>query len=125
MTQFKTVCPIANEDPDALPVKELGPAIAFFERVLGFKVASHDATTATLRRDDVRIGVVRNEDHKPHQAGSCCFEVNDLDSLHAELRANGAEPGEFGIDEWGGKSYRTFFLREDVDGYCFCFSKPA
>jgi predicted enzyme related to lactoylglutathione lyase len=123
--QFKAVVPIANEDPDALPVKELEPAIAFYQRVLGFKVASRDATTAALRRDEVRIGLVRKADHEPHQAGSVCFNVSDLDSLHAELKAKGGEPGEFGVDEWGGKSYRTFFLREDVDGYCFCFSQPA
>jgi predicted enzyme related to lactoylglutathione lyase len=125
MTQFKAVSPIANEDTDALPVRELEPAVAFYERVLGFRVASRDATTATLRRDEVQVGLVRKEDHDPHQAGSCYFDVSDLDSLHAELKANGGDLGEFGVDEWGGKRYRTFFLREDVDGYCFCFSQPA
>jgi lactoylglutathione lyase len=125
MTQLKTVSPIANEDTDALPVKELEPAIAFYERVLGFRVASRDATTATLRRDEVQIGLVRKEDHDPLQAGSCYFDVSDLDSLYAELKANGGDLGEFGVDEWGGKRYRTFFLREDVDGYCFCFSQPV
>jgi lactoylglutathione lyase len=125
MTQFKAVSPIADEDTDALPVKELEPAVAFYERVLGFRVASRDATTATLRRDEVQVGLVRKEDHDPHQAGSCYFDVSDLDSLYAELKANGGDLGEFGVDEWGGKRYRTFFLREDVDGYCFCFSQPA
>ena len=125
MTQFKAVSPIADEDTDALPVKELEPAVAFYERVLGFRVASRDATTATLRRDAVQVGLVRKEDHDPHQAGSCYFDVSDIDSLYAELKANGGDLGEFRVDEWGGKRYRTFFLREDVDGYCFCFSQPA
>jgi lactoylglutathione lyase len=125
MTRFKDVYPIKNEDTNALPVKELGPAIAFYERVLGFRVVSSDLATAALRRDDVRIGLVRKVNHEPHQAGSCCFDVSDVDALHAELEANGGDPGEFGIDEWGGERYRTFFLREHVDGYCFCFCQPA
>jgi hypothetical protein len=29
------VCPVSEEDTNALPVKDLGPAIAFYEAVLG------------------------------------------------------------------------------------------
>jgi lactoylglutathione lyase len=125
MTQFKAVYPISNEDTNALPVKEIGPAVAFYKQVLGFSVVSNDSTTALLKRDDVQIGLIRKEDHQPPQAGSCCFAISDLESLRDELEANGGEPGEFGIDEWGGKRYRTFFLREDENGYCFCFSQPG
>jgi lactoylglutathione lyase len=125
MTQFKALYPISNEDTNALPVKEIGPAVAFYQSVLGFTVVSMDSATAVLKRDDVQIGLTRKEDHKPHQAGSCCFAISDLESLHEELQTNGGKPGEFGIDEWGGKQYRTFFLREDENGYCFCFSQPV
>jgi lactoylglutathione lyase len=125
MTQFKAVYPISNEDTNALPVKEIGPAVAFYQSVLGFSVVSSDTTTAVLKRDEVQIGLIRKEDHKPHEAGSCCFDISDLESLHDELEANGGKPGEFGIDEWGGKKYRTFFLREHENGYCFCFSQPV
>ena len=44
--------------------------------------------------------------------------------MHAELEASGGKPGQFGVDEWGGKKHRTFFLREDVNGYCYCFFTP-
>jgi lactoylglutathione lyase len=125
MTQFKAVYPISNEDTNALPVKEIGPAVAFYEALLGFTVVSSEPTTAALKRDEVQIGLIRKEDHEPRQAGSCCFAISDLESLRNELEANGGKPGELGIDEWGGKKYRTFFLREDEDGYCFCFSQPV
>jgi hypothetical protein len=35
------------------------------------------------------------------------------------LGDDSGNPGVFGIDEWGGKKYRTFFLREQENGYCF------
>jgi lactoylglutathione lyase len=125
MKQFKAVFPISNEDTNALPVKEIDPAIAFYQEVLGFSVISSDSTSAVLKRDEVQIGLTRQEDHEPRRAGSFCFAISDLDSLRSELEANGGQPGEFGIDEWGGKKYRTFFLREAENGYCFCFSQPV
>jgi lactoylglutathione lyase len=125
MKQFKAVYPISNEDTNALPVKEIDPAIAFYQEVLGFSVISSDSTSAVLKRDEVQIGLTRQEDHEPRRAGSCCFAISDLESLRSELEANGGQPGEFGIDEWGGKKYRTFFLREAENGYCFCFSQPV
>jgi len=120
---FKAVYPIANEDTNALPVKEIGPAVAFYETVLGFARVSRDATAAVLERNAVQSGLIRKDDHQPHQAGSICFTVSDIVSLRTELEASGGNPGEFGIDEWDGGKHRTFFLREDGNGYCFCFSQ--
>ena len=125
MAQLKTVAPISDEDANALPVKDIGPAVAFYETVLGFSVVSRDASAAALTRDHVRIGLVRKSGHEPGRAGSLAFAVDDLDAMHRELAANGGSPGEFGTDEWGGKRYRTFFLREDENGYCYCFYHPA
>ncbi len=125
MTRYQAVHPISDEDVDALPVRDLGPAIAFYEQVLGFRLATRDAETARLARDDVQVGLVRKEGHDPKAAGSCCFNVDDLDAMHAELAGKGADLGEIGPARWGGKDHRVFFLREDVDGYCFCFSQPA
>jgi hypothetical protein len=84
-----------------------------------------DAATAVLARDEVRIGLFRRGNHEPGQAGSLAFEVDDLEALHRELQARGGEPGEFGIDEWGGKQHHTFFLRERQNGYCYCFYRPV
>ena len=125
MAQLKSVGPISDEDTNALPVKDIGPAVKFYETVLRFSVVRRDASAASLTRDHVRIGLVRRADHQPGRAGSLAFAVDDLDAMHRELQANGGNPGEFGIDEWGGKRYRTFFLREEENGYCYCFYQPA
>jgi lactoylglutathione lyase len=125
MAQLKAVYPISGEDLNALPVKEIEPAVAFYEAVLGFSIASRSPSAAALIRDDVRIRLVHKADHKPEQAGSMAFAVDDLDAMHHELQESCAQPGKFGTDQWGGKQYRTFFVREDENGYCYCFYHPA
>jgi hypothetical protein len=124
MKQFNGAYPISGEDLAALPVKQIGPAVGFYQAVLGFSVVSSDETTATLARDDVTLGLVRKPDHKPEQAGSCAFAVTDLDAMRAELEGRGLDLGAVRTDEWGGRRYRVFFLREAEDGYCFCFTQP-
>src|SRR3954470_12292427 len=78
MAQLKAVYPVSEEDTNALPVKDLGPAIAFYESVLGFSAAGRDAPPAVLTRDGVRIGLVQKGGHEPERAGSLAFEVDDL-----------------------------------------------
>ena len=125
MRQFKGIYPISGEDLNALPVKEIGPAVAFYETVLAFSVVARDETTATLKRDDARLGLVQKPDHKPEEAGSCAFAVTDLDAMRAELDGRGLDLGGIRTDAWGGKQYRVFFLREAENGYCYCFSQPV
>lgn len=48
MTKLKKVCPVSDENTDALPVKDLAAAIRFYEAVLGFSVTGHDSATAVL-----------------------------------------------------------------------------
>ena len=124
MKQFNGVYPISGEDLAALPVKAIGPAVAFYQSVLGFSVVAGDDETATVQRDDVRLGLVRKPDHDPGQAGSCAFGVADLDAMHRELGGRGLDLGGIRVDEWGGKKYRVFFLREAENGYCYCFTQP-
>jgi lactoylglutathione lyase len=123
MTQFKGVYPISGEDLSALPVKEIGPAVEFYKKVLRFAVVASDDSTATIQRDDARLGLVRKPDHKPEKAGSCAFAVADLDMMRAELDGRGLDLGGIRIDEWNGKKYRVFFLREAENGYCYCFNQ--
>jgi hypothetical protein len=125
MAKLESVTPISNEDAKALPVKELGAAIAYYESVMGFTAIRRDAATAMLERDKARIGLVGKSDHRPSEAGSLAFAADDLDALHRELSERGGRPGEFGMDEWDGKRYRTFFMREEENGYCYCFYHPA
>jgi hypothetical protein len=125
MPQFKSVVPVSNEDTNALPVKVIGPAVSFYQTMLEFAVVRCEPSSAVLARDEVQIGLVCKADHEPAEAGSIAFAVDDLDAVYRELQTKGGDLGEFGIDEWGGKKYRTFFLREDENGYCYCFFHPA
>jgi catechol 2,3-dioxygenase-like lactoylglutathione lyase family enzyme len=124
MPELIAVYPISNEDTTALPVKTLDQAIAFYKNILGFSVVRRDTTTATIARDDVQLGLTVRSDHNPARAGSVAFEVDDLDAMHDELERTGGCPGAFGVDQWGGRSHRTFFVREDENGYCYCFYHP-
>jgi len=121
MTRLLAVYPIADEDPTALPVRSLDGAITFHESVLGFTLLARESGSATLVRDGIVLGLVLRDDHEPGRAGSLAVEVDDLDSMHRELAGSGARPGAFGVDEWDGRSHRTFFVREDGNGYCYCF----
>jgi hypothetical protein len=123
MKQFKGIYPISGEDLNALPVKEIGPALAFYKTVLRFSVVASDEATATLQRDDARIGLIRKPDHKPEEAGSCAIAVADLEAMLAELNGRGLDLSGIRVDEWNGKKYRVFFLREAENGYCYCFNQ--
>jgi lactoylglutathione lyase len=125
MAKLVLVSPISGEDTNMLPVKDLRGAISYYESALGFTTAMQDDSTAVLRRDEVQIGLVVQKDHRSSEAGSLAFAVDNLDELHHELSKRGGIPGEFGIDEWGGKQHRTFFMREDENGYCYCFYYPV
>lgn len=124
MARLVAVHPISGEDTNALPVKALDPAIAFYHQVLGFTLVRRGSSAALLSRDTAVLGLVVKPDHEPKEAGSVAFEVDDLDDMHRELQASGARPGQFGLDEWAGRSHRTFFVREEQDGYCYCFYQP-
>lgn len=125
MARLKAVFPISNDDLTALPVKDIPTAVRFYTAVLGFTPVSQSDAAATLKRDDVQIGLVRQANHDPAQAGSCYFDVSDVEALRLDLEAKGGQLSPFRVDEHGGKHYRVFFLREDDDGYCFCFGQPV
>jgi hypothetical protein len=91
--------------------------------VLRFSVVTSDEATATLVRDDARIGLIRQPDHKPETAGSCAIAVADLDAMRAELEGRGLDLSAIRFDQWNGKKYRVFFLREAENGYCYCFNQ--
>jgi lactoylglutathione lyase len=57
---FKAAGPIGDTDINALPVKEIGPAVGYYTQCFGFMLVSKDRTTAVLRRDDVQIGLAVN-----------------------------------------------------------------
>ena len=122
---FKGAYPISGEDLTALPVKEIGPAVEFYRAVLGFDVVRGDESTAVLQRDSAMIGLVHDPDHQPGEAGSFAIGVTDIEAHHRELDGRGLDLGKLGIQEWDGRKFRVFFLREPENGYCFCFTQPA
>ncbi len=124
MPRFLGAWPISEEDLGALPVKAIGPAVDYYQKTLGFSVVRRVDDAATVERDGVKLGVVADTHHDPGKAGSIAIRVDDLEGLHRELVKSGARPGEFGMDEWDGKSHRTFFVREAENGYCYCFFTP-
>ncbi len=119
---FSAAGPIGDTDLDALPVREIGPAVAYYTRCLGFTLVSRDATTARLRRDDVQLGLAVNG-KDPEQA-SAWFAVGDVAALRQEYEARGLAPGPIAGQNHGGHPLLAFFAR-DCTGVCFCFTQPS
>ena len=119
--EFLSASPIGETKVNALPVKDIGPAIGYYIHVLGFAVVSKNSETAALRRDGATIGLAQNGDD-PEQA-SVYFSVSDAAELRRELTDKGIEPSELRTDEYDGKRYRVFFAKEPY-GVCFCFGQP-
>ena len=119
--EFLSASPIGGTNVNALPVRDIGPAIGYYVHVLGFAVVERDAASATLQRDGATIGLAQNGED-PEQA-SVYFSVSDAAELRRELAEKGIEPSELRTDEYNGKSYRVFFAKEPY-GVCFCFGQP-
>ena len=117
---FETVSPIGDTDVNALPVSSMGSAVGYYAHVLGFTVMSMNERSAVLRRDSVEIGIAEN-DTDPEQA-SCYFGVSDVEALRAEYDAARISPSAMRVDEYNGKRFRVFFVREPY-GVCFCFGQ--
>jgi hypothetical protein len=114
---FKATGPIGDADTNAWLVKEIGPAVVYYTRCLGFSQLAKEVSTAKLRRNDVEIGLAVNG-RNPEQA-SCWLSVGDVDALWREFDAKGIGPGIIGQQEYGGKPYRVFFAK-DCYGVFFC-----
>jgi catechol 2,3-dioxygenase-like lactoylglutathione lyase family enzyme len=109
----------------ALPVADVDAAIPFYETVMGFRVAARTESphrSVILARDGIQIGLVESGGD-PTQDG-CAFEVDDAESVFAELKANGLnkdDPG-FDVEQHDGKSWKVFYVVAP-DGLCFWFGQ--
>lgn len=109
----------------ALPVADLAAAVPFYERVLGFRVASRTETaprTAVLERDSVQMALTENGGD-PTQDG-CAFHVTNIDALFAEFKANGLpkDDPDFNIEKMGADDWKVFYVVAP-DGLCYWFGE--
>ena len=120
---FKTAAPYL-EDAMNLPVEDLDSALSFYEKVMGFTVASRSKTTvksAILTRDSIQIGLAENGGD-PSQEG-CFFEVDDVETAYGELQINGLlSDANYRLEQHGGTSFRVFFVVAP-DGLCYCLGQ--
>jgi len=108
-----------------LPVRDVAAALPFYERVLGFRVASRSdgpPNTAVLVRDHIRIGLAENGGD-PSQNG-CAFHVSGLESLSAEFKANGLQKdiSNFDTERHGDAVWKVFYVVAP-DGLCYWFGE--
>ncbi len=114
-----------QQDTMNLPVRNLKIVLPFYENILGFRLTSrHDTpnSAATLSRDAVQIGLVENGGD-PTQDG-CFFEVDDVQTLFAELKARGLprEQPEFSQQQHGNVLWKVLFITSP-DGLCYCYGE--
>ena len=123
-TVFKNAWPY-QQDAMNLPVVNLAFALPFYENVLGFQLMSRQDTpnpSATFIRDAVQIGLAENGGD-PTQDG-CFFEVDDVQKLFDELKANGLprERPDFGSQRHGNVRWKVLFVAAP-DGLCYCYGE--
>ena len=121
---FKAAWPY-QKDKMNLPVANVEAALPFYETIMGFQVAAQQATpckSATLARDSIQIGLAENGGD-PTQDG-CFFEVDNVETAFAELKANGLdkEEADFRIDQHGDTAWKVFFVVAP-DGLCYCLGE--
>ena len=121
---FKSTWPYQGDEMN-LPVENVEEAIPFYEKVMGFQVASRGDSphkSAVLTRDEIKIGLAENGGD-PTQDG-CFFEVDNAETAFAELKANGLpnKDPDFRIDQYGDKKFKVFFVVAP-DGLCYCLGE--
>ena len=108
------------DDVLALPVRDLDATADWYARSFGLTEVERGDSPATviMERNGVRVGFAINGGDSS-QDGAAIL-VRDIARLREELEANGAEPGEWRIDERDGKRFQVFFVVAP-DGLCFYF----
>jgi predicted enzyme related to lactoylglutathione lyase len=124
---FKKASPYVEGRKMELPVQDLEMAIPFYETVMGFQVQSRNdfpCKSAILGRDEIQIGLAENGGD-PTQEG-CFFEVDNVETAFAELKANGLsnETADFRNNQHGETSWKAFFIIAP-DGLCYCLGEKT
>jgi catechol 2,3-dioxygenase-like lactoylglutathione lyase family enzyme len=123
----------------AMPVHDVGKAVAFYRDRIGFTVVHHDGGFAVLKRDDAELTLWEAGDESwesraslehPVRSGaesfiagtaSCRIAVDGIDALYGELREAGVlhrvsldGPGD---TDWGTREFAAL----DLDGNLLTF----
>ena len=124
MAILQAIFPYAD-DPLNLPVSNVDTAVKFYKDIMGFRLVSKVETPhkkVILKRDNQKIGLAENGGD-PSQEG-CFFEVDNVEEMFAELKANGLnqDQANYRLDQHGDSSYKVFFVVAP-DGLCFCLGE--
>jgi catechol 2,3-dioxygenase-like lactoylglutathione lyase family enzyme len=103
-----------------LPLNDVAAGIAYYQKVLGFRINYQQDDLGVMDRDDVTLLLIkRGEAHTG--IGSCGAYVRDADALYAELVARGANvQGEPVSRPWGLRDFRVL----DLEGNRLTFAQP-
>lgn len=121
--RFKEAYPFQN-DVLALPVTDLDSASQWYSEHFGMLEVERlggSAPTVILERDGVRIGFAINGGDAS-QDGAAVL-VSNIRSIKEELESNGAQVGNWRVDEREGQKYQVFFVVAP-DGLCYYFHEP-
>lgn len=121
--QFKKAFPY-QKDVLALPVTDLDAASQWYCAHFGMievERLQQPVPTVILERDGTRIGFSINGGD-PSQDGAAVL-VSNIRRIKDELEQNGANIGNWRVDERGGEKYQVFFVVAP-DGLCYYFHEP-
>ena len=121
--QFKGAFPY-QKDVLALPVTDLDAASRWYCTHFGMNEVERfqqPVPTVILERDGTRIGFSINGGDAS-QDGAAVL-VSHIRALKDELERNGANIGNWRVDERDGQKYQVFFVVAP-DGLCYYFFEP-
>jgi catechol 2,3-dioxygenase-like lactoylglutathione lyase family enzyme len=113
-----------QKDVLALPVVDLDTASRWYCAHFGMVEVDRlerPVPTVVLERDGTKIGFAMNG-ADPSQDGAAVL-VSNLHALKDELERNGAQIGNWRVDERNGQKYQVFFVVAP-DGLCYYFHEP-
>lgn len=121
--RFKKAYPY-QKDVLALPVSDLDAAARWYGNHFGMTEVERTAEpvpTVILERDGTRIGFAINGGDAS-QDGAAIL-VSNIKTIKDELEANGAQVGNWRVDERDGQRFQVFFVVAP-DGLCYYFHEP-
>lgn len=101
-----------------LPVSDVSAAVAYYQKILGFKVNYAQDDLGVMDRDDVTLLLIPRTGNQ--SVGSCYAYIRDADALHTELTARGADvQGRPVSRPWGLRDFSVL----DLDGNRITFGQ--